>query len=292
MASVARVSVWRVAFGCLVLALLSACEAAVAPPRTAVLLRAGVARPLLARRTLLLRGGEADEQAEADEAEETDEVDDEDAEIEGEAGADDAAEGDAPEVEDPDPDEVAATATKPSLFGLDLSSLRQKASSLLGQSESGEVGAEGTQEIMSTILTVAVFIGIRLALGIAYKLLRQPSADGGTPLDRLGAMLAAGPLGPLVRGWGKLAEFARSPYAGPVVMLLCITSLKMIGGMDQDAVEATEAALAGEEPAVSQDAETDEGTDEADDAAAEEDSGSDGHDDDPGDDDTAAAEAD
>ena len=268
-------------------------------PRTAVVLRAGVARPLLARRTLRLRGGEADEAEEAEEAEEVDDVDDVDdddaAEDDMEADeAEDAAEGGAPEVEEPDADEVA-TAIKPSLLGLDLSSLRQKARSLLGQSESGEMGAEGTQEIMSTIMTVAVFIGLRLVLGLAYKLLRQPSADGGTQMDRLGAMLAAGPLGPLVRGWGKLAEFARSPYAGPVVMLLCITSLKLIGSMDQSAVEATEAALAAEEPAASEEAETDEDDDAgpSDASTAEEDSDGDGgDDDDSGDDDTAAAETD
>ena len=91
-------------------------------------------------------------------------------------------------------------------------------------------------EVMSTIMTVAVFIFLRVGMSIALRYFGKPATEGGpTRFEELGATLGAGPLGPIVQAvqkvWAQVAALARSSYAAPVVMSLCIVAVKLVNGM-------------------------------------------------------------
>ena len=226
-------------------------------PRSAVGMRC-VSRPPL--RALRLQGGASDPAADDDEededvAEDVAESEDRDAADE----PDEDAEGEAPEVEEPDdedtePAPVSAASAPQAALGLNAGSLKASAMSVLSSlglvpsTPSGEGVAEGEEQeqegdMMSTLLTVAVFVGFRVLLSLAVRFFGRAAAEGGvTPMEQMVAALSSSPLGPLVKavqqGWGSVAELARSPYAAPVVMSLMIVGLKLVGSMEGDVEEA------------------------------------------------------
>ena len=224
-------------------------------PRSAVGMRC-VSRPPL--RALRLQGGASDPAADDDEededvAEDVAESEDRDAADE----PDEDAEGEAPEVEEPDdedtePAPVSAASAPQAALGLNAGSLKASAMSMLSSlglvpSTPSEGVAEGEQEqegdMMSTLLTVAVFVGFRVLLSLAVRFFGRAAAEGGvTPMEQMVAALSSSPLGPLVKavqqGWGSVAELARSPYAAPMVMSLMIVGLKLVGSMEGDVEEA------------------------------------------------------
>ena len=204
-------------------------------PRSAVGMRC-VSRPPL--RALRLQGGSSEPAAD-DEEEDEDEPDED-------------AEGEAPEVEEPDdedaePAPVSAASAPQAALGLKASAMSMLSSLGLVPSTPSEGVAEGEQEqegdMMSTLLTVAVFVGFRVLLSLAVRFFGRAAAEGGvTPMEQMVAALSSSPLGPLVKavqqGWGSVAELARSPYAAPVVMSLMIVGLKLVGSMEGDVEEA------------------------------------------------------
>merc|ERR1719506_2394236 len=105
-------------------------------------------------------------------------------------------------------------------------------------------------------------------MSIALRYFGKPATEGGpTRFEELGATLGAGPLGPIVQAvqkvWAQVAALARSSYAAPVVMSLCIVAVKLVNGMTP--VEEEEAEpVAEDEPAEAEEAE------EAEEAAAAE----------------------
>ena len=129
---------------------------------------------------------------------------------------------------------------------------------LVPSKPSGEGVAEGEAQgqegdMMSTLITVAVFVAFRVLLSLAMRFFGRAAAEGGvTPMEQMVAALGSSPLGPLVKavqqGWASMAELARSPWAAPVVMSLMIVALKLVGSMDADVEEvgATEASSAAE----------------------------------------------
>ena len=235
-------------------------------PRSAVGLRC-VSHPPL--RALRLQGG-SNEPAADEEDEEVAEADRdavEDAEEEAEEDADEDTNGETPEVEEPEdedtePAAVSAASAPQTTLGLNAGSLKASAMSLLSSlglapsAPEGEGVAEGEEQeqsgdTTSTLLTVAVFVAFRVLLSLAVRFFGRAAAGGGaTPMEQVGAALGAGPLGPLVnavqRGWGSVAELARSPYAAPVVMSLMIVALKLVGSMT-DVQEADGAEPGGAE---------------------------------------------
>lgn len=256
-------------------------------PRSAVGVRC-VSRPPL--RALRLQGGSSEPAAD-------DEEDEEAAEAESDRDAaeepDEDAEDETPEVEEPDdedaePAPVSAASAPQAALGLNAGSLKASARSMLSSlglvpsTPEGEGVAEGEQQeqegdMMSTLLTVAVFVGFRVLLSLAVRFFGRAAAEGGvTPMEQMVAALGSSPLGPLVKavqqGWGSVAELARSPYAAPVVMSLMIVGLKLVGSMEADVEEAdvTEpgsAAEGAEEEAKGAEEEVDGVEEEADGAA-------------------------
>ena len=261
-------------------------------PRSAVGVRC-VSRPPL--RALRLQGGAsepaADDEEDEDVAEDVAESEDHDAADE----PDEDAEGETPEVEEPDdedtePAPVSAASAPQAALGLNAGSLKASAMSVLSSlglvpsTPSGEGVAEGEEQeqegdMMSTLLTVAVFVGFRVCLSLAVRFFGRAAAEGGvTPMEQMLAALGSSPLGPLVKvvqqGWGSVAELARSPYAAPVVMSLMIVGLKLVGSMEADVEEAdaTEpgSAAEGAEEETDGSAEETEGAEEEADGAEEE----------------------
>ena len=247
-------------------------------PRSAVGMRC-VSRPPL--RALRLQGGSSEPAADDEEEDEevADAVDE----------PDEDAEGEAPEVEEPDdedaePAPVSAASAPQAALGLKASAMSMLSSlGLVPSTPSGEGVAEGEQEqegdMMSTLLTVAVFVGFRVLLSLAVRFFGRAAAEGGvTPMEQMVAALSSSPLGPLVKavqqGWGSVAELARSPYAAPVVMSLMIVGLKLVGSMEADVEEAdaTEpgSAAEGAEEETDGSAEETEGAEEEADGAEEE----------------------
>ena len=261
-------------------------------PRSAVGMRC-VSRPPL--RALRLQGGASDPAADDDEededvAEDVAESEDRDAADE----PDEDAEGEAPEVEEPDdedtePAPVSAASAPQAALGLNAGSLKASAMSVLSSlglvpsTPSGEGVAEGEEQeqqgdMMSTLLTVAVFVGFRVCLSLAVRFFGRAAAEGGvTPMEQMVAALSSSPLGPLVKavqqGWGSVAELARSPYAAPMVMSLMIVGLKLVGSMtdveEADVTEAGGAAEGAEEETDGAEEEADGAEEEADGAAEE-----------------------
>jgi hypothetical protein len=219
------------------------------------------------------------EPAADDEDGEVEEPDDEDTDREA-TESEEESKGDAPKVEEPADEDIepAPVSATSALGGLKASAVSLLTSlGLVPSAPEGEGVAEGEGleqggDKFSTILTVAVFVAFRVLLSLAVRFFGRAATEGGsTPLEQVGAVLSAGPLGPLVkalhRGWGSVAGLARSPYAAPVVMSLMIVALKLIGSMP-DAEEAdylTEQGGAAEASAEEADAEADEadGTAEA-----------------------------
>ena len=260
-------------------------------PRSAVGMRC-VSRPPL--RALRLQGGAsepaADDEEDEDVAEDVAESEDHDAADE----PDEDAEGETPEVEEPDdedtePAPVSAASAPQAALGLNAGSLKASAMSVLSSlglvpsTPSGEGVAEGEEQeqegdMMSTLLTVAVFVGFRVCLSLAVRFFGRAAAEGGvTPMEQMLAALGSSPLGPLVKvvqqGWGSVAELARSPYAAPVVMSLMIVGLKLVGSMtdveEADVTEAGGAAEGAEEETDGAEEEADGAEEEADGAAEE-----------------------
>ena len=254
-------------------------------PRSAVGMRC-VSRPPL--RALRLQGGASDPAADDDEededvAEDVAESEDRDAADE----PDEDAEGEAPEVEEPDdedtePAPVSAASAPQAALGLKASAMSMLSSlGLVPSTPSGEGVAEGEEQeqqgdMMSTLLTVAVFVGFRVCLSLAVRFFGRAAAEGGvTPMEQMLAALGSSPLGPLVKvvqqGWGSVAELARSPYAAPVVMSLMIVGLKLVGSMtdveEADVTEAGGAAEGAEEETDGAEEEADGAEEEADGAA-------------------------
>ena len=235
-------------------------------PRPAVGLRCGT-RPLLVQRALRLQGGAG-------------EPDEEDVEEAAEAGDEDAeSDTETPEVEEPDDEaeKAPAPAPAPSLKSSVMSML-----SSLGLAPAATPTPEGEEavaedqgaEVMSTIMTVAVFIFLRVGMSIALRYFGKPATEGGpTRFEELGATLGAGPLGPIVQAvqkvWAQVAALARSSYAAPVVMSLCIVAVKLVNGMtpveEEEAEPSSEGeAVAEEEPAEEAPAAEEEPPDEED----------------------------
>ena len=229
-------------------ALLAGCAART--PRSAVGMRCGSRPPL---RALRLQGGSSEEEEEvAGNAEsDCDPVDD----------PDEDSEGEAPEVEEPDdegaePAPVSAASARSSSGSLVRSMLSSLG--LVPSKPSGEGVAEGEAQgqegdMMSTLITVAVFVAFRVLLSLATRFFGRAATEGGvTPMEQMVAALGSSPLGPLVKavqqGWASMAELARSPWAAPVVMSLMIVALKLVGSMEADMEEAgvTEASSAAE----------------------------------------------
>ena len=256
-------------------------------PRSAVGVRC-VSRPPL--RALRLQGGASDPAADDEEDEDMAESEDRDAADEPDA----EDESEAPEVEEPDdedtePAPVSAASAPQAALGLNAGSLKASAMSVLSSlglvpsTPSGEGVAEGEEQeqegdMMSTLLTVAVFVGFRVCLSLAVRFFGRAAAEGGvTPMEQMLAALGSSPLGPLVKvvqqGWGSVAELARSPYAAPVVMSLMIVGLKLVGSMtdveEADVTEAGGAAEGAEEEADGAEEEADSAEEEADGAEEE-----------------------
>ena len=237
-------------------------------PRSAVGMRCGSRPPL---RALRLQGGSSEEDEEVAG----------NAESDCDPAADDPdedSEGEAPEVEEPDdegaePAPVSAASARSSSGSLVRSMLSSLG--LVPSKPSGEGVAEGEAreqdgDMMSTLITVAIFVAFRVLLSLTMRFFGRAAAEGGTtPMEQMVAALGSSPLGPLVKavqqGWASMAELARSPWAAPVVMSLMIVALKLVGSMEADVEEAgaTEAERAAAEGAGQ---ETD-GTAEADGAA-------------------------
>ena len=254
-------------------ALLAGCAART--PRSAVGMRCGSRPPL---RALRLQGGSSEEDEEVAE----------NAESDSDPAADDPdedSEGEAPEVEEPDdegaePAPVSAASARSSSGSLVRSMLSSLG--LVPSKPSGEGVAEGEAreqdgDMMSTLITVAVFVAFRVLLSLAMRFFGRAAAEGGvTPMEQMVAALGSSPLGPLVKavqhGWASMAELARSPWAAPVVMSLMIVALKLVGSMEAD----VEAGATGAERAAAEGAgqETD-GTVEADGADEEADGAAD-----------------
>ena len=215
-------------------ALLAGCAALT--PRSAVMMRCG-SRPQL--RALRLQGGssEEDEEVAGNAESDCDPVDD----------PDEDSEGEAPEVEEPDdegagPAPVSAASARSSSGSLVRSMLSSLG--LVPSKPSGEGVAEGEAreqdgDMMSTLITVAVFVAFRVLLSLAMRFFGRAAAEGGvTPMEQMVAALGSSPLGPLVKavqqGWASMAELARSPWAAPVVMSLMIVALKLVGSMEAE----------------------------------------------------------
>lgn len=253
-------------------ALLAGCAALT--PRSAVMMRCG-SRPQL--RALRLQGGSSEEDEEVAE----------NAESDSDPAADDPdedSEGEAPEVEEPDdegvePAPVSAASARSSSGSLVRSMLSSLG--LVPSKPSGEGVAEGEAreqdgDMMSTLITVAVFVAFRVLLSLAMRFFGRAAAEGGvTPMEQMVAALGSSPLGPLVKavqhGWASMAELARSPWAAPVVMSLMIVALKLVGSMEADveagATEAERAAAEGAGQETDGTVEADGADEEADGAA-------------------------
>jgi len=213
-------------------ALLAGCAALT--PRSAVGMRCGSRPPL---RALRLQGGSSEEDEEVAAESDCDPVDD----------PDEDSEGEAPEVEEPDdegaePAPVSAASARSSSGSLVRSMLSSLG--LVPSKPSGEGVAEGEAreqdgDMMSTLITVAVFVAFRVLLSLAMRFFGRAAAEGGvTPMEQMVAALGSSPLGPLVKavqqGWASMAELARSPWAAPVVMSLMIVALKLVGSMEAE----------------------------------------------------------
>ena len=253
-------------------ALLAGCAALT--PRSAVMMRCG-SRPQL--RALRLQGGSSEEDEEVAE----------NAESDSDPAADDPdedSEGEAPEVEEPDdegvePAPVSAASARSSSGSLVRSMLSSLG--LVPSKPSGEGVAEGESrekdgDMMSTLITVAVFVAFRVLLSLTMRFFGRAAAEGGvTPMEQMVAALGSSPLGPLVKavqqGWASMAELARSPWAAPVVMSLMIVALKLVGSMEADveagATEAERAAAEGAGQETDGTVEVDGADEEADGAA-------------------------
>ena len=115
---------------------------------------------------------------------------------------------------------------------------------LVPSKPSGEGMAEGEAreedgDMMSTLITVAIFVAFRVLLSLTMRFFGRAAAEGGvTPMEQMVAALGSSPLGPLVKavqqGWASMAELARSPWAAPVVMSLMIVALKLVGSMEAE----------------------------------------------------------
>ena len=253
-------------------ALLAGCAALT--PRSAVMMRCG-SRPQL--RALRLQGGSSEEDEEVAE----------NAESDSDPAADDPdedSEGEAPEVEEPDdegaePAPVSAASARSSSGSLVRSMLSSLG--LVPSKPSGEGVAEGEAreqdgDMMSTLITVAIFVAFRVLLSLTMRFFGRAAAEGGTtPMEQMVAALGSSPLGPLVKavqqGWASMAELARSPWAAPVVMSLMIVALKLVGSMEADveagATEAERAAAEGAGQETDGTVEADGADEEADGAA-------------------------
>ena len=258
----------RLATAALLIAVL-ALGCAADTPRSAVGLRCGT-RPLFVQRALRLQGGAGEPDEEDVEVEEAAEAGDEDAESDTET----------PEVEEPDDEaeKAPAPAPAPSLKSSVMSML-----SSLGLAPAATPTPEGEEavaedqgaEVMSTIMTVAVFIFLRVGMSIALRYFGKPATEGGpTRFEELGATLGAGPLGPIVQAvqkvWAQVAALARSSYAAPVVMSLCIVAVKLVNGMTPVEEEEAEPSSEGEAVAEDEPAEAEEAEEAEEAAAAEE----------------------
>ena len=183
----------------------------------------------------------------------------------------------------------AAAATRPAL--LQKRSLQQVLGSALGSVRGGDSaavvedsdddadvaaeapsdGGEDRSALISQLFTLGLILLFRVGIAV-WKSMRArgigaDAIPGGAALASVQAALYRSPLGPALTAvgqlWEKVAEFARSPNAAPVMLGLVILSMKLVKRMGPPDDE---------EPLVVQATAEPDDADDADDDAAEEES--------------------
>ena len=140
--------------------------------------------------------------------------------------------------------------------------------------------ASGLGEVLQQLPTLFALLAFRVLL---HFLLRKGPEGARAPIEKLNEALLSSPIGGVVesihRFSSKIAEFARSPQAGPVMISLLIVATKLLKSSEAAAEAAMEAAEAAATEGAGEDVddatvEVVEGDEDADgDAGADEDEG-------------------